>query len=74
MTRPLAVSSAATPATQGLVLRILFSVSFVHLLNDCVQAELPSLYPMLKAQFGLSFTQIGLITLTFQCTASLSSA
>jgi FSR family fosmidomycin resistance protein-like MFS transporter len=32
---------------------------------------LPSIYPMLKAQFGLSFTQVGLITLTFQCTASL---
>jgi FSR family fosmidomycin resistance protein-like MFS transporter len=52
-------------------MQILFSVAFVHLLNDCVQAVLPSIYPLLKEQFALSFTQVGLITLTFQCTASL---
>lgn len=52
-------------------MQILFSVAFVHLLNDCVQAVLPAIYPMLKQEFALSFTQIGLITLTFQCTASL---
>ena len=61
-------SSLAPPAT---VMQILFSVAFVHLLNDCVQAVLPSIYPLLKQEFALSFTQIGLITLTFQCTASL---
>ncbi|MUI15268.1 MFS transporter [Massilia dura] len=64
-------AAAATPAQQGAVLQILFSVAFVHLLNDCVQAVLPSIYPLLKEQFALSFTQVGLITLTFQCTASL---
>ena len=53
------------------VMRILGAVAMVHLLNDLIQAMLPSIYPMLKAQFGLSFTQVGLITLTFQCTASL---
>jgi len=52
-------------------MQILFSVAFVHLLNDCVQAVLPAIYPLLKHEFALSFTQIGLITLTFQCTASL---
>lgn len=52
-------------------MQILFSVAFVHLLNDCVQAVLPAIYPLLKDEFALSFTQIGLITLTFQCTASL---
>ncbi|WP_217431994.1 MFS transporter [Duganella vulcania] len=50
---------------------ILGAVALVHLLNDLTQAMLPSIYPMLKAQFGLTFTQVGLITLTFQCTASL---
>ena len=50
---------------------ILGAVALVHLLNDLTQAMLPSIYPMLKAQFGLSFTQVGLITLVFQCTASL---
>jgi FSR family fosmidomycin resistance protein-like MFS transporter len=52
-------------------MQILFSVAFVHLLNDCVQAVLPSIYPLLKHEFDLTFTQVGLITLTFQCTASL---
>ncbi|MCD2517109.1 MFS transporter [Massilia sp. G4R7] len=52
-------------------MQILFSVAFVHLLNDCVQAVLPAIYPLLKQEFALSFAQIGLITLTFQCTASL---
>jgi len=42
-----------------------------HLINDLIQAVLPSIYPMLKATYGLSFTQVGLITLTFQLTASL---
>ncbi|MRX10881.1 MFS transporter [Pseudoduganella sp. FT25W] len=53
------------------VMQILGAVALVHLLNDLTQAMLPSIYPMLKAEFGLSFTQVGLITLTFQCTASL---
>ena len=68
-------STASTASAQSgqstAVMQILFSVAFVHLLNDCVQAVLPSIYPLLKAQFGLSFGQIGLITLAFQCTASL---
>ena len=63
--------SAQSGAASGAVLQILFSVAFVHLLNDCVQAVLPSVYPLLKQEFALSFTQVGLITLTFQCTASL---
>jgi FSR family fosmidomycin resistance protein-like MFS transporter len=36
-----------------------------------MQALLPALYPVLKSDFGLDFGQIGLITLTFQLTASL---
>jgi FSR family fosmidomycin resistance protein-like MFS transporter len=65
-------AAAPSKATHGeTVMRILGAVAFVHLLNDLTQAMLPSIYPMLKAQFGLSFTQVGLITLTFQCTASL---
>ncbi len=64
-------STVSPPAASGTVMQILFSVAFVHLLNDCVQAVLPSIYPLLKHEFALSFTQVGLITLTFQCTASL---
>ncbi|KQV87866.1 Fosmidomycin resistance protein [Massilia sp. Root351] len=65
-----AVHTAPTQA-QGTVMRILGAVAFVHLLNDLIQALLPSIYPMLKEQFSLSFTEVGLITLTFQCTASM---
>jgi len=68
---PSSTTSAATPVVPGAVMQILLSVAFVHLLNDCVQAVLPSIYPLLKHEFNLTFTQVGLITLTFQCTASL---
>jgi FSR family fosmidomycin resistance protein-like MFS transporter len=50
---------------------VLFAISFSHLLNDMLQAVLPAIYPTLKTEFHLSFEQIGLITLAFQCTASL---
>jgi FSR family fosmidomycin resistance protein-like MFS transporter len=50
---------------------ILAAISVCHLLNDMMQALLPAMYPMLKTGFGLDFGQIGLITLTFQLTASL---
>ncbi len=63
------ISPAATPAL--LVLPVVGAVSFVHLLNDLIQAILPAIYPMLKQDYALSFTQIGLITLIFQLTASL---
>lgn len=54
-----------------MVLPVVGAVSFVHLLNDLIQAILPSIYPMLKTNYELSFTQIGMITLAFQMTASL---
>lgn len=54
-----------------LILPVVGAVSFVHLLNDLIQAVLPSIYPMLKADYNLSFTQVGLITLVFQLTASV---
>ena len=50
---------------------ILLSISFSHLLNDTLQSLIPSIYPILQKEFSLSFTQIGLITLTFQLAASL---
>jgi FSR family fosmidomycin resistance protein-like MFS transporter len=50
---------------------VLLAISFCHLLNDMMQALLPAMYPMLKAGFHLDFGQVGLITLTFQLTASL---
>ncbi|UUC47203.1 MFS transporter [Flavobacterium cerinum] len=50
---------------------ILFSISFAHLLNDLLQAVIPSVYPILKDDFQLSFTQIGLITFSYQMAASI---
>jgi FSR family fosmidomycin resistance protein-like MFS transporter len=56
---------------QAATLGILFALSFSHLLNDSIQALIPAVYPLLKKSFGLSFTQVGLITLTFQMTGSI---
>ena len=50
---------------------ILAAISFCHLLNDMMQSLLPALYPMLKGSYQLSFGQIGLLTFTYQITASL---
>ncbi|MCF5074509.1 MFS transporter [Pseudomonas syringae] len=64
-------ATSSTPQASPLVLRILGACALAHLINDLIQAVLPSIYPMLKANYGLTFTQVGLITLTFQLTASL---
>ena len=67
---PFSTASAARQASP-LVMRVIGACALAHLINDLIQAVLPSIYPILKANYGLSFTQIGLITLTFQLTASL---
>lgn len=56
---------------QKTVFSILFSISFAHLLNDLIQAIIPSVYPILKQNYGLTFSQIGLITFAFQISASI---
>jgi MFS transporter, FSR family, fosmidomycin resistance protein len=53
------------------VFPVLLSISFSHLLNDTIQSLIPSIYPLVKVSFHLSFSQVGLITLTFQLAASL---
>ncbi|MCW3107597.1 MAG: transporter [Segetibacter sp.] len=53
------------------VFPILLTISLSHLLNDTLQSLIPSIYPMVKQTYQLSFSQIGLITLTFQLAASL---
>ena len=62
---------ATTKQRSGPVVAVLLAVSFAHLLNDTVQAVIPAIYPLLKESFQLSFGQVGLITLTFQLTASI---
>lgn len=61
----------ATGTSERLGLKVLLAISFCHFLNDMLQSLIPAIYPQLKEGFGLSFTQIGLITLTYQMSASL---
>lgn len=52
-------------------MRVLVALSVAHLLNDVLQSLIPALYPLIKDTFGLTFAQIGLITFTYQLTASV---
>ena len=58
-------------AVSGPVLTVLLAISFSHLINDTIQAVFPAIYPLVKKNFDLTFGQVGLITLTFQLTASV---
>jgi FSR family fosmidomycin resistance protein-like MFS transporter len=70
-----AAAQSARPDTKQAadqtVFAILAALSFSHFLNDMMQSLLPAIYPMLKTNYALSFTQVGFLTLTFQGTASL---
>ncbi|MCW2255830.1 FSR family fosmidomycin resistance protein-like MFS transporter [Providencia alcalifaciens] len=63
--------SKTTGKTGKTVFSILTAISFSHLLNDMIQSLILAIYPLLQSDFSLSFAQIGLITLTYQITASL---
>lgn len=56
---------------RGVVFTVLWATSLCHLLNDLVQSLVPAIYPLLKQAYALDFAQIGVITLAFQCTASV---
>ena len=66
-----APAAAIAGTARNSAFRILFALSFCHLLNDTIQALLPAIYPVLKISFALTFTQIGLITLVFQMVGSI---
>jgi FSR family fosmidomycin resistance protein-like MFS transporter len=53
------------------VFAILFAIGLSHMLNDTISGLVPAVYPLLKSSYHLSFTQIGLITFTYQTTSSL---
>nr|CAD6602535.1 MFS transporter [Rhizobium sp. Khangiran2] len=65
------IGTPATAVAEKTVLPIILATSFCHMLNDIMQSMISAIYPMLKADFNLDFWQIGLLTLAFQCTASL---
>lgn len=62
---------SSTPVISATVYPILLMISFSHMLNDTIQSLIPSIYPMVKSNYHLSFSQVGLITLTFQMAASI---
>lgn len=58
-------------ANDRTVYGVIIAISVCHMLNDMMQSLLPAIYPNLKAQFGLSFVQVGLVTFAYQIAASL---
>jgi len=66
-----AAATASSPIVQQTAGRVLGAISFSHFLNDMIQSLILAIYPLLKNSFQLSFAQIGLITLTYQVTASI---
>jgi FSR family fosmidomycin resistance protein-like MFS transporter len=68
---PTTTSPATTSLPQRAAIPVLLALSGTHLLNDMIQSLIPAVYPIIKTAYGLDFGQIGLITLTFQITASL---
>jgi FSR family fosmidomycin resistance protein-like MFS transporter len=64
-------SVAGRPRPAGAIFPVLGAISFCHFLNDMMQSLLPAVYPLLKGGFDLDFGQIGLLTFTYQLTASL---
>lgn len=61
----------AATAAQKTAFAVIFAVALCHGINDIMQSLLTAIYPILKASYGLDFVQLGLLTLVFQCTASL---
>jgi MFS transporter, FSR family, fosmidomycin resistance protein len=66
-----AAPSAARSAAEGAVFPVLFALGFCHLLNDMIASLVPAVYPLFKNAFALDYAEVGLITLTYQCTASI---
>jgi FSR family fosmidomycin resistance protein-like MFS transporter len=64
-------SAVSPPTTETTVFGIIAAISACHLINDMLQSLLPAIYPSLKTELGLSFSQIGLVTLVYQMTASI---
>jgi FSR family fosmidomycin resistance protein-like MFS transporter len=65
------VSGQSVALQSAVMLPVLIALSATHLLNDMIQSLIPAIYPIIKSVYGLDFGQVGMITLTFQITASL---
>jgi len=64
-------SSIAQRVAEKTVFSVLIALSFSHLVNDTIQSLIPAIYPLVKDSLHLNFTQVGLITLTYQMSASI---
>src|SRR5476649_396217 len=71
MTVRMTETSTAVHGRPRPLFAVLAAISVTHMLNDMIQSLILAIYPLLQASFSLSFTQVGLITLTYQITASL---
>lgn len=60
-----------SPRAEKTAFMVLFAISLAHMLNDAVQSVVPSIYPIIKEDFGLTFAQIGIVTFVFQMTSSI---
>ena len=69
--KTIAAAPSRANGSEGTVVAVLAAISVCHMLNDVIQSLIMAIYPMLKAALTLDFSQIGMITFTFQCTASL---
>ena len=65
------LSEAERAPVETTVMNVLVALSLSHLLNDTLQSLIPAIYPVLKDSYQLSYTQVGLITFTFQMTGSV---
>ncbi|NML20274.1 MFS transporter [Pseudoflavitalea sp. G-6-1-2] len=70
-TLPAEEKKAAQKMAEGTVFSVLIALSVTHLLNDTLQSLIPAIYPLVKESLHLNFSQVGLITLTFQTSASI---
>ncbi len=70
LSAPPLAQTTKSPA-EGTAFGVLGGISFAHMLNDMIQSLILAIYPILKGDFHLNFAQVGLITLTYQITASM---
>lgn len=71
LTDTTATAGGTTTTATATAFTVILAVSFCHGINDIMQSLLSAIYPLLKDNYGLDFWQIGLLTFTFQVTASL---
>lgn len=65
------VTSQSPKTAQTTAVSLIVAISFCHMFNDIMQSLLSAIYPLIKTNYNLDFAQIGILTMTFQITASI---